>query len=150
MTKTPGSETLFAVELVKEAFPGMTEGAAQLASAALAASEGVVVTPEMRVAGGHMALRRLARGVQAAKRLKEVVEPGPEAEGWAPLNQDERTMLTKVLLALELGGKQAEGEIAARVAEEELRRMQPDVLDQAGGEEGEDEAGSEGSGEEEG
>lgn len=150
VTKTPGSETLFAVELVKEAVPGMTENAAQLGTAALVALEGVVVTPVMRVAGGHMALRRLARGVWASKRLNEVVQPGPVAAGWAALSQEERTLRTNVLLSLTLRETQARAEIAASVAEEELRRMQPDVLDQAGGEEGEEEAGGKGSGEEEG
>lgn len=60
------------------------------------------------------------------------------------MNQEDRTLRTNVLLALTLRETQARAEIAASVAEEELRRMQPDVLDQAGGEEGE-EAGGEGS-----
>ena len=137
--KSQGPETLFAVELVKEAYREMKEDAAPMGMAALAALEGVEVTPELRRGGNSLSLNRLVRGARASKRLREGEAPELPTE-WADLDEEERRVGGEVIKSSSARGKVARAEIATRAAEEDLRRLQPDILDEAGSEEGKEES----------
>ena len=86
-----------------------------------------------------MSLTRLVRGARASKRLREGEAPELPTE-WADLDEEERRVGGEVMKSSSGRGKVARAEIATRAAEEDLRRLQPDILDEAGSEEGKEES----------
>ena len=131
---------MFAAELVKEAYPEMKAKGASMGMAALAALEGVEVTPELRKGGDSLSVASLVRSARASKRLREGEAPEEVPPEWADLDEEERMLGREVLKGVSARGKKARAEIAMRAADEDLRRLQPDILDEAGSKEGEEEA----------
>jgi hypothetical protein len=140
---TPAVETFFAAELVRAAIPGLVKSNRSLGLAALAASKRLEVTDNLQYADTpHLAsLMRAARVMEGQTKGRE---------GWT---EDEKAAADMLYQSIIVRGRRAEGAVAAAAAQEELKQLNPDLLDKALGSPsaaGEPGPESEGEGDEEG